>query len=180
MAGDDALKDGLIFNHHLGMQNRADLDETRATVYALLEELSDRGFIDLASLEARREVARALESERSERLPRAYVDAKVPDKYALKVLPDVDCRSLLPICQGRCCKLRFALSRQDVEERVVEWEFAAPYLIRHGDDQRCVHQERPGGSCGVYEHRPATCRTYDCRNDARIWRDFDKRILAEG
>jgi hypothetical protein len=30
----------------------------------------------------------------------------------------------------------------------------------------------------VYEHRPAICRTYDCRKDPRIWIDFEKRIPA--
>jgi hypothetical protein len=25
----------------------------------------------------------------------------------------------------------------------------------------------------VYANRPTICRTYDCRNDARIWADFD-------
>jgi Fe-S-cluster containining protein len=176
---DDALKKGLVFTHHLGMQNRTDLSEARATLYALVEELAERGVIDLIALEARREVARLLEIERADQLPRVVVDVKVPDKYALKVLPDVDCRALMPICQGRCCKLRFALSYQDVEERVVEWELGRPYLIRQGDDGRCVHQDRATGFCGVYEHRPALCRTYDCRNDKRIWADFDKRILAE-
>jgi hypothetical protein len=31
----------------------------------------------------------------------------------------------------------------------------------------------------VHGQRPEACRVYDCRNDKRIWKDFEKRILAD-
>jgi hypothetical protein len=171
----DDIEEGLRFTHLMTSAVRADLAENRATLYALLEELSERGAIDLASLEERRERARVLEEERNQVLPRVLLAPK-DDKYALKNLPDIDCRALLPICKGRCCRLVFALSEQDIEERVLKWDYGRPYLIQQKDG-RCCHQNGDG-TCGVYEKRPGPCRTYDCRQDKRIWIDFEKRIPA--
>jgi Fe-S-cluster containining protein len=175
VAGDDDVESGLRFLHMVSMQGRADLQENRATLYALLEELVEAGVLDLAKLESRREVARVLENERVERLWRVRLSDD-SDKYAPRPLPDIDCRALLPLCKARCCKMVFTLSAQDLDERVVKWDYGRPYLIKQSEG-RCVHQDAAGG-CGVYEQRPLTCRTYDCRNDKRVWIDFDKRIPA--
>ena len=59
----------------------------------------------------------------------------------------------------------------------MRWNYAAPYMIAKKPDGRCVHLESSG--CNVYDKRPATCRLYDCRQDSRIWRDFEKRIPAD-
>lgn len=88
--------------------------------------------------------------------------------------------SILPICGGRCCTLHFALSTQDLDEGVIRWDYGRPYLIRQrASDGRCVHSDPERGHCTAYEHRPLPCRTYDCRDDPRIWADFDKKILAD-
>jgi hypothetical protein len=87
------------------------------------------------------------------------------------------CAELIPLCGGRCCGFDLWLSSQDLDEGVVAWERGQPYRIRRGDDGRCVHQCGDGG-CGVYQHRPATCRTYDCRNDPRVWIDYEARVPA--
>jgi Fe-S-cluster containining protein len=39
-----------------------------------------------------------------------------------------------------------------------------------------VHLERGGCRCSIYAQRPVPCRAYDCRNDKRIWADFERRI----
>jgi hypothetical protein len=91
-----------------------------------------------------------------------------------------DCREILPICKGRCCKLHFALSTQDLDEGVIRWDYGRPYMIKQRpSDGRCVHSDPEVGFCTVYEHRPRPCRQYDCRKDQRIWADFDQRILAD-
>jgi hypothetical protein len=36
----------------------------------------------------------------------------------------------------------------------------------------------PSGGCTVYDDRPGTCREYDCREDKRVWIDYEKRIPA--
>jgi hypothetical protein len=102
--------------------------------------------------------------------------ADADDKYRA-VSPDVPCVELWPICHGACCGLEFPLSPQDLDEGVVRWDYANPYLIRHHEG-RCVHNAN--GACTVYAHRPGICRTYDCRDDPRIWDDFANRVLASG
>ena len=99
------------------------------------------------------------------------------DKYAIPPT-DIDCRALFPLCQGRCCSFSFELTTQDLDEGKVRWEVLDPYLIRHEKDGYCSHRDRKTFDCTVYENRPAVCRQYDCRGDARVWIDFDKRIPA--
>ena len=74
--------------------------------------------------------------------------------------------------------LVFGLSTQDLDEGLIQWDHGQPYLIRHDADGFCTHQDRATGQCGCYQVRPAPCRSYDCRKDARIWTDFDQRVLA--
>ncbi|HKA90710.1 MAG TPA: YkgJ family cysteine cluster protein [Haliangiales bacterium] len=171
------LDDGLRFVHVMGMQVKHDLFEASSKLYALLEELVASGAIDAASLEKRRERIKEREQERQKAQAHVQV-SELKDKYALKDLPDIDCASIIPICKARCCKLWFSLSFQDLDEGVVEWDYALPYVIRKRADHRCVHQDAETGGCGIYAHRPGACRIYDCRNDKRIWIDFDKRIPA--
>jgi hypothetical protein len=104
------------------------------------------------------------------------------DKYAFGDGPRVDCASRLHACGAACCRLAFALSRQDVEEGVVQWEFGRPYMVRRAPDGYCAHLERDaqGCRCGVYAHRPYPCRAYDCRGDERIWADFDAMVPNPG
>jgi len=67
---------------------------------------------------------------------------------------------------------------QDLDEGTVKWDYARPYMIRKKPNGYCIHHEASTGRCGVYEKRPGVCRTYDCRNDKRIWQDFEFRIPA--
>ncbi|HVV88589.1 MAG TPA: YkgJ family cysteine cluster protein [Kofleriaceae bacterium] len=100
------------------------------------------------------------------------------DKYAAGT-SSPPCAELLPICGARCCRLPFALSSQDLDEGVVRWDHGRPYLIRHEADGACTHLDRAaGGGCTVYAHRPAPCRSYDCRHDPRVWIDYDRRVPA--
>jgi hypothetical protein len=102
----------------------------------------------------------------------------VPDKYALTDLPEIDCASHLPLCRARCCTLVFPLSTQDLDERAVRWEYGRPYQIARRPDGFCVHNDASTRRCRLHAQRPASCRTYDCRADKRIWLDFERRIPA--
>ena len=108
-----------------------------------------------------------------------HVELAAPvDKYTVAGA-DPPCAELLPLCQARCCRLRFALSSQDLDEGVIRWDHGRPYLIRHEADGACAHLARTGdGGCSAYAHRPTPCRTYDCRRDPRVWIDFERRIPA--
>jgi Fe-S-cluster containining protein len=171
------MDDGLRFVHVMNMQVKHDLFEASTRLSALMEELVAKGKIDLASFEARRQRIQAREAERQKKQAHVQI-ANLVDKYAMTGLPDIDCPSLIPICKARCCKLYFALSFQDLDEGVVQWDYGTPYQIRKRADHYCVHSDETTRGCTVYEQRPSTCRIYDCRTDKRIWLDFEKRIPA--
>jgi Fe-S-cluster containining protein len=69
------------------------------------------------------------------------------------------------------------LSEQDVKERGVPWVLDKPYLLPRDPDGRCACMDG-AGACTIYERRPGACRTYDCREDTRVWIDFAARIPA--
>ena len=168
---------GLRFNHQVEHQTRQRVAELSASYYALLETLVARGVIPLSEHERRRQTA--LEHEQSKlRDELAPLVSLHPDKYAIKQLPSIDCAARMPLCRARCCTLVFPLSTQDLDERVLRWDYGKPYLIARRPDGYCVHNEAGTCRCNVYEQRPAVCRTYDCRGDKRIWTDFDRRIPA--
>jgi Fe-S-cluster containining protein len=169
------LAAGLRFANMMGEQTRRAVDETAFTVLALIEELRESGAIDESEQARRTAEAETAELVRVKEHMRVMMEPR-NDKYALTDLPDVPCAELIPLCRGRCCTLHFPLSKQDLNERIVKWQYTRPYLIRQREDGYCVHSDRATKGCTVYENRPAICRTYDCRHDKRIWVDFDKRI----
>ena len=99
------------------------------------------------------------------------------DKYAVPSA-DIDCAARIPLCGARCCSFDVTLSAQDVAERVLPFDLAQPYMLpRDPETARCACMD-DAGACTVYAHRPGACRAYDCRNDARVWLDFEARIPA--
>lgn len=169
------LNTGLRFLHETMSATRRDVYETANTVFALLEEMRDRGLVDEASLDMRLGDLHASELERIEDHVKIRLEHRI-NKYELGS-PGIPCDELIPLCRGRCCTLHFPLSKQDLGERVVKWDYLRPYIIRQREsDGYCVHNEPTTHGCTVYHVRPAVCRTYDCRNDKRIWVDFEKRI----
>ena len=53
-----------------------------------------------------------------------------------------------------------------------------PVWIKQGADGHCTHSDPVTRFCTIHAHRPFSCRKFDCRNDERIWLDFEKRIPA--
>jgi Fe-S-cluster containining protein len=100
-----------------------------------------------------------------------------PDKYAMTALPVIDCDNRKHLCKQRCCTLNFALTEQDIREGIVKWDPQKPYRILKGENRYCVHLVN--GQCEIYDNRPAVCRRHDCRNDKRMWVDFEDRVAAE-
>jgi hypothetical protein len=99
------------------------------------------------------------------------------DKYTVDNA-EVDCESRIPLCGARCCSFNVTLSEQDVLERKLPFDLQKPYeLPRDPDTKRCVCMDENRG-CTVYDVRPGICRTYDCRDDRRVWIDFAARIPA--
>jgi hypothetical protein len=101
--------------------------------------------------------------------------ATFSDKYAV-ASSDIDCAERIPLCGARCCSFDVTLSAQDVREGKLPFQIDQPYMLpKDPVTGRCGCMAE-NGACTVYEHRPGTCRAYDCRHDARVWIDFDARI----
>ena len=172
------LNAALRFTNVMGMQTKHDIVDLTSRLYALIEELVGSGQLDLRQLEERR--LRLTQREEKRLLERAHVQlSDIKDKYVLMDLPQIDCGSRIHLCKAKCCSLNFPLSFQDLDEGTVKWDYARPYMIGKKSDGYCIHHDASTGRCGVYDKRPGICRTYDCRNDKRIWKDFEFRIPAE-
>jgi hypothetical protein len=175
----DEQKSGLTFTHRMMMQEALEAGRTRADALGLLEELLNRGIVETRELEARRGRVERQLHEAVDPATRLQLHPD-KDKRALTDLPDIDCLNLLPVCKARCCKLQFELSREDLQEGGFEWELGAPYLLRRGDDGYCTQNCGQTRHCTQWDSRPASCRQFDCRQDRRIWLDFERRIPTGG
>jgi Fe-S-cluster containining protein len=152
--------------------------DVQATLRALVDTLVAAGSLPPERYERRRQKELDKTAARLRERPVVRL-AIADDKYAIKDTPQIDCASIIPICKARCCRMTVTLSPQDLDERTLKWNYAKPYELRRGADGWCVHSDAETRGCGVYAHRPSICRTYDCRKDRRIWRDFERRILTD-
>jgi Fe-S-cluster containining protein len=169
---------GMMFTHSVMSATTQELLAAASSLYALIDLLLEQGVIDRDDLNARREAMLATLSKKVEESGLGfYLNQQHPDKYAMTDLPEIDCAERIPLCQAACCKLRFPLSRQDVEEGTVRWDLGQPYWNLQTREGYCVHCDVDDRHCAVYEKRPAPCRAYDCRQDERIWIDFDAMIV---
>ena len=144
-------------------------DEALQRFEWLLDALILRG-----QLPARfRQMSKKIQADRGIKIRLNVVDNKyeVPSS-------DVDCAARIPLCGARCCSFTISLSKQDIEERKLPFEIDQPYQLRRDPATRRCVCSGPDGACGAYEYRPATCRSYDCREDRRVWIDFEARIPA--
>jgi len=163
------------------------VSEVEAVVGELVDALLARGVVDAADLpgfHAAANDAQARADEVSE-LSDVARSMRWPN-VSLRVEPDepdapeaVDCASRMAVCHAVCCKLRFALTAEEVEQGVVKWDIGHPYIIRQSSNGYCAHNDEFSGGCMVYEHRPGLCRRYSCRGDDRIWKDFDGMVLNQ-
>ncbi len=175
------LVDGLLYTHGRVNADSSKLLETSAFLYAAIELLSERGLISVAELDERKKVV-------MQRLVKVFLKRGMgvillepeQDKYTYPEVAEVDCAARLHVCHAACCRLNFALSVQDVEEGVLRWELGDPYMSRREADGYCSHLDRETFTCTVREHRSIPCRAYTCRNDARIWKDFDRMEPVPG
>lgn len=158
---------------------RDQLLQLGAQVVTLTEALAEREVIDDDSVTG--PLAAAVHQVRctdeANNPLRLTLGESLIDKYEVES-PPIPCDELLHLCEGRCCKLTFALTTQDLDEVKVRWNYALPYSILQRDNGYCVHNDATSRGCAVYECRPTPCREFDCRDDKHIWLDYDKRIPA--
>lgn len=172
--------EGLLYVHSRANANTSKVLEVASFSYALIELLKERGIISIEELDERKKTV-------GQRLVEKYVDKGMgvalvkdeQDKYQYQNGVNIDCEDRIHLCRATCCRLRFALSIQDVEEGKVKWDLGRPYMIRRVSDGYCHHFGRMTHHCGIYENRPITCRAYDCRSDKRIWEDFGNMVVSQ-
>ena len=175
----EELVGGLLYCHHRENTNTSKTLEVTAFTYGLIELLLEKGLITEAELnERKRQVAQRLVEKLKDDGSGVMLQQPEIDKYAFDGGAQIDCENRVQLCRAACCRLRFALSRQDLEEGVVKWELSRPYLIRRGPEGYCGHLGRDSRSCSIYEQRPVPCRAYDCRGDTRIWADFENKVVS--
>jgi Fe-S-cluster containining protein len=170
-----ATERGLRFAHVMLMVGQSQGNEALAAIMALADLLVAKGVIageefDQAREEARRQVAGMAQ-------PRVRL-ANMGDKYTDARTAVIDCEARIHLCHARCCTFNFYLTAQDLEEGAARWDYGNPYWIKRGEDGYCVHCDATTRACAIHARRPHVCRLYDCRQDKRIWLDFEARIPA--
>ena len=172
------VAEGLLYAHSRVVDNSKKTLQAMSFLYALIELLEEKGLIDLDELDGRKEaVAERLVRQFKESGAGALFQDPEYDKYAFEDGASVDCASRISLCKAACCRLPFALSKQDIREGVVRWDLGQPYLVDQGQDGYCNHLDRCTGGCTIYEQRPVPCRGFDCRTHKRIWLDFDNKVV---
>ena len=171
----EAVADGLLYTHGRLNSNARKTREASAYLYALIELLDEKGLITPEELEPLREAMeqKLVAQFKQEGNGVAFQDPE-QDKYTFEDTAEIDCASRVHLCGAACCRLPFALSRQDVLEGIVHWNLGQPYLIDQAADGYCSHIERNSCTCTIYEQRPVPCRGFDCRDDERVWLDFEE------
>jgi len=172
------VAEGIAFLHtRLGATTARSL-EAASFLYALVELLVEKHLLTLEELDARKAVvSQRLARRYAEKDPGVALQDSRHDKYKPPVEPVIDCASRIALCKATCCKMVFPLSRQDVDEAVVHWDLGRPFVIAKRANGYCQHLDENGHRCAVHAQRPLPCRVYDCRQDKRIWLDFEKRIV---
>ncbi|MDQ3855477.1 MAG: YkgJ family cysteine cluster protein, partial [Chloroflexota bacterium] len=172
------VAEGLLYTHGRLNANTSKTLEAASFTYALVELLEERGLISIEELDERkRAVGQRLARQLKDTGMGVMLQDPEYDKYAFDEEAEIDCPSRVHLCHAACCRLPFALSKQDIREGIVLWDLGQPYLIAHGEDGYCRHMDRGTCACTVREHRPVPCRAYDCRQDKRIWLDFERRVI---
>ena len=172
------IGEGLLYVHTRVADNAKRTAEAASFVYGLIELLSEKGLVSIEEIDERKRViAERLVKQTRERGMGVLLQDPEIDKYASTEMVAIDCENRVHLCQAACCKLPFALSKQDVHEGVIHWDLGQPYMIAQGANGYCTHLESGARRCTVREQRPLPCRAYDCRKDKKIWLDFEKHII---
>ena len=161
----EEVVEGLRYVHYQLGANTGKALEVSSFLYALIELLIVRGIITEKELNERKiAVADRLVKKFQEMGMGAVFQEKEQDKYGFDDV-QIGCESRRHLCKAACCKLSFALSRQDIEEGTVKWDLGHPYMIAKVENGSCVHLEKATYRCKIWKNRPVPCRAFDCRND---------------
>lgn len=92
----------------------------------------------------------------------------------------MECQIRLHICKAICCRIfPVHLTAREVHSNLYRWNPKQPYSLRK-NRLGCIHLEAGTCRCNIYAERPQICQSYSCREDKRVWQDFDRMILNPG
>ena len=172
------IVEGLIYTHARLRENTHSSLESSSFLYALIELLNQKGLISIEELDERKlEVAERLAKRNRDKGVGVLLQEPEYDKYTFEKEADIDCENRIHLCKAACCRLPFALSKQDIREGIVHWDLGQPYIISQSNDGFCEHLESQKCECTIRENRPVPCRAYDCSKDKVIWLDFEKKVI---
>jgi Fe-S-cluster containining protein len=89
----------------------------------------------------------------------------------------IDCGARVHLCQAICCHLPWPLSQEEIDAGHAQWDPERPFYISIGPTGSCVHNSEEHHGCTIYDNRPRPCRAYSCKNDRRIWKDFEGMVI---
>ena len=156
---------GNLFAHAALTEQASRSNKIEAVVNALADLLVRLDVIEPSELVAAVEATRKWIAQAG---LEASVDVAIRTDGTAPPLPAeaIDCEARLPHCKAVCCRLRFALTVEEIEHGPVKWDLGRPYYNRHGADGYCHRCASGTHECTV------SCRQYDCSSDPRIWKDF--------
>ena len=166
------VEHGNLFVHAALTEQATRANQIEAVVNGLADLLVRLDVVSSADLVEAVETTRRQIAEAGQA---ASLDVAVRNDSDAPVVPAeaIDCEARLPYCKAVCCRLRFALTVEEIESGPVRWDLGRPYFNRHGPNGycHCIDDETLG--CTVYDERPMPCRQYSCAGDTRIWKDFE-------
>ena len=112
------------------------------------------------------------------RLPcqNAGMDERTAQLQDEDIDPGVSCDR----CEAVCCRLTVVLMPEDrIDPRFTERDDHGMEVMARGDDGWCVALDRNTMLCGIYQQRPAICRSFAmggpyCRDERDKWYREDR------
>lgn len=164
---------GALFTHTVLTDQIMRINQNEAFLYGLIDCLTQQGVVQPDALK------RAAESVRQELIEKKEhatlgVAIRVDGEAEGAQTAVVNCEERLHICRAVCCRLRFALTAEEIETGRMKWELGNPYYNRHHSHGYCHQIDPDRKCCTIYDRRPSVCRKYSCVGDTRIWKDFER------
>jgi Fe-S-cluster containining protein len=172
------VEKGNLFTHTILTEQIMRLNENESFLYGLIDYLSQKGIIQPDELKATVESVRKEIIEKKE-FATLGVALRIDAPEDKTQIVAVNCQERMEICKAVCCRLRFALTVEEIENGPLKWELGKPYYNRHCEQGYCHQMNFDQMSCNIYENRPSVCKKYNCANDKRIWNDFEKMELNQ-
>ena len=99
------------------------------------------------------------------------------DKYTFAGGVRIDCENRVHLCRAACCRLPFALSKQDIQEGTCAGISASRIMIAQEEDGYCTHLDRSCHRCTVTSIGRFRAAATTAGRTRRIWLDFENKTI---